>query len=178
MSDDKWEKTHAIVHKHESGTAVVKTGGAETPLATINEKIEAIRHQELDIIGRFKRNAIDRNAALAAMRQMHDAHLEATKHTLKRAIEVEKARVDTIADKYIFQITQECLRNMAELGVKNIESRAETLLKFNETIARLLEQAQAQDVPSSIRDMTIENILKKHREFADKVMQEDYKLSK
>jgi hypothetical protein len=177
MSDDKWEKADALLKKQETG-AVVKVGGAETPLAPINEKIESIRKQELDIIGRFKRNAIDRNAALEAMRSMHDAHLEATKHTLKRAIEVEKARVDTVADKYIFHITAEYLNNMAELGVKNIESRTQTLLKFNETIARLLEQAQAQDVPNAIRDMTIENILKQHREFVDKVMREEFKLSK
>jgi hypothetical protein len=177
MSDDKWEKADAMLRK-QAGGAVVKTGGADTPLAPISEKIEAIRKQELDIIGRFKRNALDRNAALEAMRAMHDAHLDATKHTLKRAIEVEKARVDTVANKYIFHITAEYLHNMAELGVKNIESRTETLLKFNETIARLLEQAQAQDVPSAIRDMTIENILKQHREFVDKVMKEEFNLSK
>ena len=177
MSDDKWEKADAIARKQADGT-VVKAHGSDTPLAPINEKIEAIRKQEMDIIGRFKRNAIDRNAALEALRSMHEAHLDATKHTLKRAIEVEKARVDIIADKYIFHIDQEFLRNMAEMGVKNIESRTETLLKFNETIARLLQQAQAQDVPSAIRDSTIENILKKHREFVDKLWQEEIRLSK
>jgi hypothetical protein len=177
MTDNKWEKADAILRKQAGGT-LAKPAGADAPLAPINEKIEAIRKQEIDIIGRFKRNAIDRSAALEALRAMHDAHLDATKYTLKRAIEVEKARVDTIADKYIFHITEEFLRNMAELGVKNIESRTETLLKFNETIARLLEQAQAQDVPNAIRDMTIDNILKKHREFVDKVMQEEFKLSK
>ena len=76
------------------------------------------------------------------------------------------------------QDEEEFLRNMAEMGVKNIEARTETLLKFNVTIARLLEQAQAQDVPNAIRDMTIENILKQHREFVDKVMKEEFKLSK
>ena len=177
MSEDKWEKTDAMLRKQTSG-AVVKAGGADTPLAPINEKIESIRKQELDIIGRFRRNAIDRNAALDAMRLMHDAHLDAVKHTLMRAVEVEKARVDTVADRYIFHITEEFLRNMQELGLKNFESRMQTLLKLNETLARLLEQAQAQDVPNTIRETTIENIIKKYKEFSEKVAQEEFKLGK
>jgi hypothetical protein len=49
MSDDKWEKVDSIARKQDSG-GVVKVGGAENPLTPINQKIEAIRKQELDIL--------------------------------------------------------------------------------------------------------------------------------
>jgi hypothetical protein len=109
---------------------------------------------------------------------MHDAQFEAAQHALRRAVDVERERIDTVANKYIFHITEEYLRNMRELGLQNFESRMQTQLQLNETTSRLLEQAQAQNVPSTIRDATIENILKKHREFSDKLMQEEIKLSK
>ena len=177
MSDDKWDQVNAIMRKQESGS-VVKVGGADNPLAPISQQIDAIHKQELDLIGRFKRNLIQRREALKALQAMHDAQFEAATHAMKRAVDVERERIDTVANKYIFHITEEYLRNMRELGLQNYESRMQTQLQLNETTKRLLEQAQAQDVPSAIRDATIENILKKHREFADKLMQEEIKLSK
>ena len=124
MSDNKWSKVDAIVQKKE--LAVATMGFSNKPLAPINDQIEAIRSQEIDLIGRFKRNAITRKAALESLRAMHDAQLDAAKHALKRAVDVEKQRIDTVADKYIFQITAEYLRNMRELGLQNYDSRMET----------------------------------------------------
>lgn len=176
MSDEKWGKVDAVLRKQEGGP-VVKAGSVESnPLAPISQQIEEIRQQQLDIIGRFKRNAIDRGAALEKLRAMHDAQLDAAKHALKRAVDVEKQRIDTVADKYIFHITEEYLRNMRDLGLQNYESRMDTLLQLNTTMVGLLEKAQAQDVPSVIRDTTIDNITKKYREFVDKLMQEEFKL--
>jgi hypothetical protein len=172
----KWDNFEALAKRQQTplGTA----GGADKPLAPINQQIEAIRNQELDLIGRFKRNAIDRRAALESLRSMHDAQLEAAKHALKRAVDVEKERIDTVANRYIFQITEEYLRTMRDLGLQNFESRMETLLQLNTTMVRLLEKAQVQDVPPSVRDATIENIQKKYKEFSDRLMEEEIKLSK
>jgi hypothetical protein len=176
MSDNKWEKVDSLLRKEEHKT--IPSTGRSDPLSPINDKIETIRKQELDIIGRFKRNAIDRRAALEALQAMHDAQLEAAKHALKRAVDVEKERIDAVANKYIFHITEEYLRNMRELGLQNYESRMETLLQLNETMARLALKAASQDVPDSIRTSTIENIHKKYREFSDRLMEEEIKLSK
>ncbi len=173
---DKWDKVESLVRKQD--TALSKAGVTNQPLAPINEQIQAIREQELDIIGRFKRNSIERKAALEAMRSMYDARLESSKHALMRAVDVEKKRVDVVANKYIFQITEEYLNNLRELGLQNFESRFNTLLQLNQMLARLTEQAMAQDVPPSVRDATIENITKKYREFSDKLMEEEINLSK
>lgn len=172
----KWDNFEALAKRQQ--TPLGTKGDANTPLAPINQQIETIRNQELDLIGRFKRNAIDRRAALESLRAMHDAQLEAAKHALMRAVDVEKERIDAVANRYIFQITEEYLRNMRDLGLQNFESRMETLLQLNSTMVRLLEKAQAQDVPPSVRDATIENIQKKYKEFSDRLMEEEIKLSK
>ena len=172
----KWDNFEALARRQQ--TPLGTTGDVGRPLAPINQQIEAIRTQEMDLIGRFKRNTIDRRAALESLRAMHDAELEAAKHALKRAVDVEKQRIDTVADRYIFQITEQYLRNLRELGLQNFESRMDTLLQLNTTMVRLLEKAQAQDVPPSVRDATIENIQKKHKEFSDRLMEDEIKLSK
>lgn len=173
---DKWGNFEALARRQQ--TALGNTSQPDQPLAPINDQIEAIRNQELDLIGRFKRNAIDRRAALESLRSMHEAQLEAAKYALRRAVDVEKERIDSVANRYIFQITEEYLRNMRELGLQNFESRMETLLQLNTTMARLVEKAQAQDVPPSVREATIENIQKKYKEFSDRLMEEEIKLSK
>ena len=170
---DKWEGYEALAKRQQTGLAETK---AHNPLEPINQQIEDIRSQELDLIGQFKRNKIERKAAIEKLRALHDASLEAAKHALTRAVDVEKERVDTVANKYIFAITQEYLRNMRDLGLQNFDSRMETLLQLNERMARLLEKAQTQDVPPSIREATLENITKKYREFADRLMQEEITL--
>jgi hypothetical protein len=176
VSDNKWEQVDALLRKDQH-KAITSPPAHSDPLGPINDKIETIRKQELDLIGRFKRNAIDRRAALDALHAMHDAQLEAAKYALKRAVDLEKKRIDTVANKYIFHITEEYLRNMRELGLQNFESRMETLLQLNETMARLALKAAGQDVPDAIRESTLENIHKKYREFSDRLMEEETKLS-
>lgn len=175
MENNKWEKVDAIARKQEQA---LSPGVSEPPLAPINDQIETIRNQELDIIGRIKRNTINRKAALEKLRSLHDAQLEAAKHALRRAVDVDKERVDVVANKYIFQLNEQFLKDMQELGLQNFDARMKALLKLNETMAKLLKQAEGQDVPPSVRDATIENILKKYREFADRLMQEEIRLGK
>jgi hypothetical protein len=175
--DDKWENVEAVAKREQTGLPEQPAQGTH-PLAPINDQIQAIRDQELDLIGRFKRNAIDRKAALEKMRVLHSAQLEAAQHALRRAVDVDKQRIDTVAEKYIFHIQEEYLRYMQELGLKNFNSRMDTLLKLNETMAALLRKAEAQDVPPSVREATIANIYKKHKEFADRLMDEEIRSSK
>src|SRR5216684_1176877 len=106
-----WENLDTIIRKQE---ASISPSGAvnKRPLAAIEEYTENARKQKLDFIGRFKLGGIERKAALEKIRSMYDAQLDATRHSLKRALEVEKERVDLIAKKYIYEITEEYLRDM------------------------------------------------------------------
>jgi hypothetical protein len=171
-NDGNWDNVEAIARRQKTGLSA-QPAPPSPSLAPINEQIQSIREQELDIIGRFKRNGIDRKAALEKMRVLHSAQLEAAQHALKRAVDVEKMRVDTVASKYIFQIQEEYLLYMEQLGLTNHKARMETLLKLNETTTALLKKAEGQDVPPSIRDATITTIFKKHDEFAARLADEE-----
>src|SRR5262245_864807 len=95
-----WDKVDALIRRGEKG--LTQSGAAaEQPLAVIEEYTAKMRSEKLDLIGRFKANRIERRAALDTIRSMHESQLEATKHALKRAVDVQKERVDLIAKKYI-----------------------------------------------------------------------------
>lgn len=171
---DSWEKIDSIMRKGEQ--SVASSDLPERPLASLEEATTRFTRERLDFIGRFKAGAIDRRAALQQIRAVHEAQLEAVEHALKRAVDVERERVDIIAKKYIFEITEEYLRDMQSMGIHNYKARMETLLKLNEQAAQLLRQAEAQDVPPRMREKTIESICKKYDEFVDRLTADEIRL--
>jgi hypothetical protein len=170
-----WNKVDTIIRRQEA--AISPSGLAnKQPLAAIEEYTANARKEKLDFIGKFKLGGIERKAALEKIQSMYDAQLEATKHCLKRALEVEKERVDLIAKKYIYEITEEYLRDMRDFGIQNYEARIETVFKLNEETARLLKDAQNQDIPERLREKTLDAILAKHDEFFKKLTTEEIAL--
>jgi isocitrate dehydrogenase len=167
---DPWDKVNQIIKRQEN--PVAKPLPSDRPLAGIEEQAEATRQKALGIIGRFQSGQVVRKAALEELKAIQNTHLEATKHALKQALAVDKQRVDLIAKKYIYQITEEYLRDMQTLGMQNYQARMTTLMRLNEETSRLLAQADAQNVPDRLKDITIEAILKKHREFYDSLTKE------
>jgi hypothetical protein len=177
MSDAKWEKVDAMIRKSQR-TELAPTEPESTPLAPIDAQITQIRSQKLGIIASFKANKIQRNVALQKLKDLTDAQLEGSRHALKRAVEIEKQRVDVVADKYIYQITEEYLKDLRELGIKNYEARMETLMELDRVAARLVEKAEGQDVPDAFKERTLQGILAKHKEFFDRILEEEARLSK
>jgi hypothetical protein len=172
MTDSKWEKADALIRQSKNPISVASGEENLTPLAPIQEQIESIRAQKLGLMGDFKKNKITREAALRNLKAMHDAQTEASQHALRQAVSVDKQRVNLIADKYLFQLNEEYLRDMRDLGLKNFESRNETLLKLNESAARLLERALAQDVPAAFKESTVKKINEQYEEFLSRLMEE------
>src|SRR5579859_7613868 len=132
-SDDnvpsEWSKVDALIRKDEQSVAPAAIP-KDNPLAGIQRFAEELAKEKLDLIGRFKAGRIERSAVLNKIRAMHDTQLDATKHALKRVLEVEKDKVDLIAKKYIYEITEEHLRDMEMLGMHNYTARMNTLLKL------------------------------------------------
>lgn len=151
--------------------------GTKQALDSIPDRADEIRKTRLDIIGKMKANSIERKAGLEAIRSMYEAQMEAGKHALKRAVEVEKQRVDLVANKYIYQITQEYLRDMNDLGIHNYNSRMETLFRLNAETTTLLEQAESQSVPQSLKDTTVDAIFTNHTEFYERLIADEIALS-
>jgi hypothetical protein len=168
---DKWAKIDALVRRPTDLTA--QPTPPELPLSTVETRIEVIKNQRLGVFSRLKAGSIAKQAALEEIRALSAAHLEATKHALSRALEVDKQRVDLVAQKYIYQITEEHLKDMREMGLQNYDTRLKTLLKLNEETSKLLQQASGQDVPEFMRQQTIERIVKRYQEFSDTIMGSD-----
>lgn len=176
--DDKpasWQKVDSLIRTHESPLTSTAASNKEA-LEAIPEEASKVRDERLDIIGKIKANSIERKAGLEAIRAMYAAQIEVGKHRLKRAVNVERQRVDLVANKYIYQITEEYLRDMRGLGIHNYNARMETLLKLNEETTKLLERAEAQNVPQSIKDKTVDAIVKKHTEFYERIIADEINL--
>ena len=169
-----WRSVDALVHKKDKDA--VQPIPLDLPLSGMEQRLEVIKNQRLSILGKLKAGKIERRAALGEIQALTEAHLEATKHALKRALDVDKQRVDLIAQKYIYQITEEHLRDMREMGMHNFTARMETLMNLNSETTRLFKQAEDQDVPAVIREKTIEAIMKKYEEFYRKLTAEDMNL--
>jgi hypothetical protein len=177
-SNDKpasWEKVDGLIRTRESPLTSTAATNKEA-LEAIPAEASKIRDERLDLIGRIKSNSIERKAGLEAIQAMYAAQMEVGKHRLKRAVDVERQRVDLVARKYIYQITEEYLRDMRGLGMHNYNARMETLLKLNEETTKLLEKAEAQQVPESIKDKTIDAIVKKHAEFYERIIADEISL--
>lgn len=176
MSDPKWDRVDSLIRK-TPGPIAAPVESPMTPVAPIQAQIDRIHQQKLGIIGEFKKNKINRVAALEQLKAMHNAQIEATRHALLRAVDVEKGRVDTVANGFLNRITEEYLNDMREMGMKNLETRMNTILQLNEKLREFLEKAQSQDLPQSVKDATIQNIMKKYQEFTDRIMGEEIRLT-
>jgi hypothetical protein len=171
-----WQKFDSLMRQNKAISPSVPVGTKQA-LESIPERADEIRKNRLDIIGKIKANTIERRAGLEAIHAMYKAQIEAGTHALQRAVEVEKQRVDLVANKYIYQITQEYLRDMNDLGMHNYTARVETLFRLSAETTRLLEQAESQAVPQSLKDQTIAAIIKKHTEFYERIVADEIALS-
>src|SRR5437016_5584136 len=97
---DSWAEIDSLVGRREQ--TLLASGLPETPLARIEYARETYRRERLDFLGRYQAGKIERKAAVEGIRAIQEAQLEATKHALARAVDVDRSRVDTIAKKYIF----------------------------------------------------------------------------
>ena len=174
-SEQDWKYVDKLTRKEYKSTTLDMVKGAR-PLEGLELVADKARKDKLSLVTRLKAGAIERKAVLEKMQVIYDAQLEATKHALRRAVDVEKERVDLIANKYIFEITEEYLRDMRDLGIHNYEARMQTLLALNVEVAKLLRQAQGQDVPEKIKETTISAIIAKYEEFSAQLVQEGTKL--
>jgi hypothetical protein len=169
-----WTNVDSLVRRNTQ--EVTQSLPPDLPLSGIESRLDVIRAERLGIIGKFKAGQIEKRAALNEIEALTGAQLEATTHALKRAVEVDRERVNLIAQRYIYQITEEYLGDMRAMGIHNYQARFETLLKLNDETAKLLKQAEAQDVPVAIRQRTVEAIMKKYEEFSKKLTAEEVNL--
>ena len=145
----------------------------ESALAGLAEQTENLKNQQLDLIGRYQANKIERKSAVEQLRAIHQTRLEAAKFALTKALEVEKGRIDLVANKYLYQITQEYLQDMAVMGLSNEGARTKTLFALNDQTTKALLEAQAAQWPEALKSKTINSIMKRYEDFSNGLMDEE-----
>lgn len=170
----EWEKVDKLIRKENQ--SVTDSTSHSKPLEALEKSTLRIQKDRLDLLGRFKAGSIERKAALEQMRSFYETQLEANRHALNRALDVDRQRVDLVAKKYIFSITEEYLRDMREMGLHNFDARLRTLFALNEEAAKLFKEAEAQDVPESMKQKTREAITAKYNDFYRSLIDDEIKL--
>jgi hypothetical protein len=98
--DSKLKEIDALIRR---GTeSIVPTPAAqESALSGLEERAERLKVQQLDLIGKFQANKIERKSAVEQLRAIHQTRLDAAKFALTKALEVEKGRIDLRLPKSI-----------------------------------------------------------------------------
>jgi len=169
--DSKLKEIDALIRR---GTeSIVPTPAAqESALSGLEERAERLKVQQLDLIGKFQANKIERKSAVEQLRAIHQTRLDAAKFALTKALEVEKGRIDLVANKYLYQITQEYLKDMAIMGLSNEDSRSKTLFALNDQTTDALVKAESAKWPDTLKKKTIDSIMKRYEDFANNLMGE------
>jgi hypothetical protein len=147
----------------------------ESALAGLEEQSKNLKNQQLDLIGKFQAKRIERKSAVEQLRAIHQTRLDAAKFALTKALEVEKGRIDLVANKYLYQITQEYLQDMAVMGLSNEDARTKTLFALNDQTTRNLLEAQGAQWPEVLRSKTLNLIMKRYEDFSNGLMDEQKK---
>jgi hypothetical protein len=167
--ESKLKELDALIRRG-SDSIVPSSTSQQSALAGLEERSENLKTQQLDLIGRFQANKIERKSAVEQLRAIHQTRLEAAKFALGKALEVEKGRIDLVANKYLYQITQEYLQDMAVMGLSNEESRSKTLFALNNQTTKALLEAQAAQWPETLKNKTINSIMKRYEDFSNNLM--------
>lgn len=167
--EGKWdfvEESSLVVSENEDKKSIEKV---YTPEETSIE----LAKSRTGILTKIKMGKLKDKAQFSELEMKMNAHLDATKHALHKALEVQKKRIDLVAQKYLYQITEEHLRDMREMGIKNYESSMSTLLVLNQETSKLLVEAEKQDVPTIIKKKTVDAIMEKWDKFFNDIKSEN-----
>ncbi|MGH8012983.1 MAG: hypothetical protein ACREQ4_10825 [Candidatus Binataceae bacterium] len=176
MSDanDKWANINQRLGKQLEGKNVGnKATEAElvpAPLTPVPPTI--VEPQPQSIIEKFKAHQLERRLAAKQLQAYHVARLEDLKHQLKEAVRMRMAAATQAAEQFLYQLNQKHLGFMAELGLKNVDTRQKILMELSEQTARRLEEVGQREWPSRLKDEAIDQIFAMNQEFAERLRHE------
>lgn len=124
------------------------------------------------ILMRWRENKLGRKAALRALEAHYDSQLDALTHSLTKAVQVQKARADVIAGEYLRELDARQLEMLAELGLRNKDTRERALLELTEMTAAKLREVQDKDWPAELIRDTIGELLALRKRVVSEIMKE------
>ncbi|HEV7473685.1 MAG TPA: hypothetical protein VGN90_06540 [Pyrinomonadaceae bacterium] len=124
------------------------------------------------IMTKWKENKLGRKATLQALEVHYNSQLDALTHSLTKAVQVQKARADVIAEEYLKELDARQLEMLAELGLRNKDTRERALLKLTDTTAARVKEVQEKDWPQQLIADTMQELFKLRKRVVAEMMKE------
>jgi hypothetical protein len=170
-SKTDWSMVSASISKYPS-RSITPAPIRSTELAEAN----AINVPELKapdgILSQFKANLIKRKAAMTALQTHYDSQLDVLTHTLAKAAQVEKSRADVMAEEYLNELDAKHLEVLAQLGMRNKQTRERALLELTDQTVARMRDVMAKDWPQELIEETISDLLALRKKVLAEILKE------
>lgn len=124
------------------------------------------------IMMQWKENKLARKATLRALEAHYDSQLDALTHSLTKAVQVQKARADVLAEEYLKELDSRQLEMLTELGLRNKETRERALVHLTDMTVAKIKEVQGKDWPSDLIRETISHLLALRKRVVSEMMKE------
>jgi len=124
------------------------------------------------VIANFKQKKIERRAQLEAVRLRCDGELEALQHKIVKAIVVEKAKADVMAEEFLKELDAQHLKVLSDLGLRNKETREKALIELTESTVQRIREVKDKDWPQFLVEETVNEILALRKRALNEIMDE------
>jgi len=124
------------------------------------------------IMMQWKENKLGRKAALKALEAHYNGQLDALTHSLSKAVQVQKARADVVAAEYLRELDARHIAMMAELGLRNKDTRERTLITLTDQTAARLAEVQSKDWPEELIADVMNSLFTLRRRMVAEMMKE------
>lgn len=124
------------------------------------------------ILSQFKANLIKRRSAMAALQTHYDSQLDVLSHTLARAGQVEKSRADVVAEEYLKELDAKHLEVLAELGMRNKETRERALIALTDQTVIKVREVMSKDWPEELIQETLQELFTLRKRVIAEILRE------
>ena len=124
------------------------------------------------LLAKYQKGRLSRKASLEAMQATYDSRIEVLNHQLMKAVVVEKAKADVLAEKYLKELDSQHLVILSEMGLRNKETREDALMRLTQSTVNRIRELQQMDWPESMIKETFDQILELKKRAVGEIMSE------
>jgi len=124
---------------------------------------------DLGVVGSVRARNGRQRAEIAAAREFYKHRLQAFTHQLAGMVTVAKKKADLNVATALAQIDAEYLEQLQRLDIENYDARASLQQELLRRTSRQLENAEAQDAPTFLKEQLIKSIVRQHEQAMEKI---------
>lgn len=124
------------------------------------------------VLARYKANKLKRSAALEALEKTYAGQLDVLEHRIIEATRVKKAETHVQAEEYLKELDAQNLEVLAEIGLRNRETRERALIELTERTSATIAEVQEKNWPQALIEDTIEQLFALRRRLIREIMEE------